>query len=447
LEPWIAPEASAERASHHATMPLRDMMSPRREPVLGAAGYAGCSPITVHLNGGISVRDREASYKGSMFAAYPGDVVFSKIDARSGAIGVVPEAITKAVVTPEFPVFVPDPDVLEGRFVQRVLRTGHFLAALRAKATGTSGRKRITPDAFLDLRVPLPAISEQQRMVKAFDGLLADASSLATKADKMEADAMAAFEAALGYGPLPALPDRRVFITHFKDMDRWGHEAILRRSVDGAVAGAHSLVKLGDVVRDLVNGWSPKCHEHPASPGEWGVLKVSAVSSGIYRDGANKALPSSLSPRPALETLAGDVLIARASGDARLVGAAAYVDGTRDKLMVCDKIFRVVFREPSAILPKFVANVLRLRSVRAQIEAEFSTESGMMKNVSKPALMSLTFPLPPLDLQRDLVAALEAARTKAADMRRDAADLRTQAAAEFEAAVYGEATPLPLEAA
>ncbi|WP_230164891.1 hypothetical protein [Roseomonas sp. CECT 9278] len=419
-------------------MPLRDIMSPRREPVLGAAGYADCSPITVHLNGGISVRDREASYKGSMFAAYPGDVVFSKIDARSGAIGVVPETITKAVVTPEFPVFVPDPDVLDGRFVQRVLRTGHFLDALRAKATGTSGRKRITPEAFLDLRVPLPAIAEQQRMVNAFDGLLADASLLAADADKMEADAMAAFEAALGYGPPPALPDRRVFVAHFKDLDRWSHEAILRRSVDGAATVAHPLVKLGDVVRDLANGWSPRCHEHPASPAEWGVLKVSAVSSGIYRDAANKALPSALAPRPALETRAGDVLIARASGDARLVGAAAYVDVTRDKLMVCDKIFRVVFREPSPIFPQFVVSVLRLRSVRAQIEAEFSTESGMMKNVSKPALMSLTFPLPPLSVQRDLVSALNAARTKAAEMRRDAAGLRSRAAAEFEVAVYGE---------
>ena len=29
-------------------------------------------------------------YKGSMFAVYPGDIVFSKIDARSGAIGMLP---------------------------------------------------------------------------------------------------------------------------------------------------------------------------------------------------------------------------------------------------------------------------------------------------------------------------------------------------------------------
>ena len=102
-----------------------------------------------------------------MFAVYPGDIVFSKIDARNGAIGILPSDISKAVVTPEFPVFIPYPDRLEGEFVKLILRTGSFLDALRSKASGTSGRKRITPEAFLDLRIPLPSLAEQQSIVAA----------------------------------------------------------------------------------------------------------------------------------------------------------------------------------------------------------------------------------------------------------------------------------------
>ena len=93
-------------------------------------------------------RDRTAPYKGTMFAAYPGDIIFSKIDARGGAIGVLQESIAKAVVTSEFPVFVPASELLAGKFVKLVLRTGNFLAALRAKASGTSGRKRIAVEAL-----------------------------------------------------------------------------------------------------------------------------------------------------------------------------------------------------------------------------------------------------------------------------------------------------------
>ena len=77
-----------------------------------------------------------------MFAAYPGDLVFSKIDARHGAIGLVPQPIAKAVVTPEFPVLMPHPEKIDGRYLELVLQAGGFVEALRRKASGTSGRKR-----------------------------------------------------------------------------------------------------------------------------------------------------------------------------------------------------------------------------------------------------------------------------------------------------------------
>ena len=166
-----------------------------------------------------------------MFAAWPGDVVFSRIDARNGAIGVLQESIARAVVTTEFPVFVPVPDRLDGGFVKLVLRTGHFLAALRRKASGTSGRKRITPDAFADLRIPLPPLDEQRAIVAAHRAALDRAADLEREADEAEARAMEAFETALGFGPPAPLPERPVFIASFKHLDRWSHEGILRATL------------------------------------------------------------------------------------------------------------------------------------------------------------------------------------------------------------------------
>ena len=165
LEPWIVAEAAEERRSRFPFTPLRDVVRRRLEAVVVTGSFGAWTPITVHLNGAISARNRTSPYKGGMFAAYPGDIVFSKIDARNGAIGVLQETIAKAVVTSEFPVFVPSSERLDGEFVKLVLRTGSFLAALHSKASGTSGRKRITPDTFADLRVPLPPLSEQRAFV------------------------------------------------------------------------------------------------------------------------------------------------------------------------------------------------------------------------------------------------------------------------------------------
>ena len=372
-----------------------------------------------------------------MFAAYPGDVVFSRIDARNGAIGVLQEGIVRAVVTSEFPVFVPVPDRLDGGFVKLVLRTGNFLAALRLKASGTSGRKRITPDAFADLHIPLPPMNEQRAIVAAHRAALSRAANLEREADEVEARAMEAFETALGFGPPAPLPERPVFIASFKDLDRWSHEGILRRIAEGDTAhtSPYPIVRLRDVIADLENGWSPKCHNRPADPDEWGVLKLGAVSFGVFNPEENKVLPGHLEPRPHLEVKPGELLISRAN-ITRLVGAVALVGETRPKLMLCDKIFRVVSREPTPVDTAFLAEVLRISDVRRQVEANVTGTSPTMKNISKPALMGLTFPLPPESEQIAMANALADARAHATALREKARNERAEAWADFEAAVY-----------
>ena len=270
-------------------------MVQRREAVRVEDDFGEWTPITVHLSGEILPRNRIRPYKGSMFAAYPRDIVFSRIDARSGAIGMLPPEIGKAVITSEFPVFTADPARVEGEFVRLVLRTGSFIEALRQRASGTSGRKRITPKAFQDLRIPLPPLDEQRKIVAAHRAGLDHATALEREADETEARAMAAFEAALGLKPPRPLPDRPVFAAFFKDLDRWSHEAILRRTAadDTARELPYPILQLGDVIADLENGWSPKCHDRPAEDGEWGVLKLGAVSFGVFDPNENKALPSS----------------------------------------------------------------------------------------------------------------------------------------------------------
>lgn len=436
LEPWIGSDDAVHRHSHHALTALRDVMTPRRETVSVDGTFGDWSPITVHLDGEISVRDRSAPFKGAMFAVYPGDIVFSKIDARSGAIGMLPTSIPKGVVTPEFPVFVADSAKLNSGFVQRVLRTGGFLKALRSKATGTSGRKRISPESFLELRIPLPDLAEQQAIVGAYDAALEDAAAKEKAADAAEAKAIADFEAALGFAPASSLPDKPMFIASFKDIDRWSHEGVLRR-ITGSDAGTTSwpVVSLGDVIADLENGWSPKCLDRPAESGEWGVLKLGAVSFGVFNDLENKALPSRLAPRPSLEVKPGQVLISRANVS-RLVGATALVRKTQAQLILCDKIFRMVWRKKSPVTPEFVTEVLRIGDVRRQIETKLTGTSPTMKNISKPSLLSLTFPLPPLEDQHKLIAALDGGRAEAARLRAEAAKAMADAWNNFEASVY-----------
>ncbi len=205
------------------------------------------------------------------------------------------------------------------------------------------------------------------------------------------------------------------------------------------VATSYPLVTLGEVVDDLENGWSPKCLERPAEGEEWGVLKVGAVSFGIFDVGQNKALPLHLKSRSLLEVKVGEVLISRANVT-RYVGACAYVHETRPRLMLCDKIFRVKFATNSRIAPEFLAEIMWLPYLRTQIEARITGTSPTMKNISKPALLELHFPLPSLERQKLLVIALEKARKESSRLRKNAKDKRQSAWAAFESALFESKT-------
>jgi type I restriction enzyme S subunit len=437
IERWIENGAAAGRASSYPMMPLADVLIARHEPVRVDGVLGDWQAITIKFSGEVLPRDRADAFKGAMFAAYPGDLAFSKIDARNGAVGLIPDSIAKAVVTSEYPVFTPKADKLRAAYLNHLLRAEHFKADLQSKASGTSGRKRVTPEGFLSLEVPVPTLDEQDALVAAYTADLTRAAQLEQEAEAIERAGWQAFETALGVAPPPPLPDRPVFVARFKDVERWSHESILRSSVSGGTEHAHSwpLARLGDVIADLENGWSPKCHDHPAREGKWGVLKLGAVSFGTFNAAENKELPTTLKPRPEYEVVAGDVLISRANV-VRYVGACVHVEATPPKLLLCDKIFRVRFQPDSQLLPHFLAEAMKLRSVREHIESRLTGTSPTMKNVSKPALLDIRFPLPDLATQQRIVDDIGTSRVSAAAKRTAAATLRQSAWATFEAPLF-----------
>ena len=395
----------------------------------------------VTFGGELFLRDEndKRSYKGPLFEALPNDLIISKIRVGQGSFCVIGGELDHVAVSPEYPVYTPDCERIDPAYLALVLRTPDFLARLVASASGNTTKRRIRPEFFESREIPLPPLNAQRRMVAAYRAGMDRAAELEREADEIETQAMAAFELALGFTPPAPLPDRPVFVASFKDLDRWSHEGILRRTVEGDTANtsAYPTVQLREVIADLVVGWSPRCLNRPAHGNEWGVLKLSAVTSGRLEPSENKALPSGAERRPELEARRGDVLITRGSGVTRLVGATTFVaDEPPGRLMISDLIFRVVFREASEIDPAFLAAMLATSELRSQIESRRTGAAPMMQKITKSALMALRLPLPPKNEQIAMTTALAESRAKAASVREKARRARTGAWNDFEVAVY-----------
>jgi type I restriction enzyme S subunit len=96
----------------------------------------------------------------------------SKIDARNGAIGLVPPELDGAIVSNDFPSFeFRHPEQCDAAFMGWLVRSAPFVELCRAASEGTTNRVRIKEDRFLDQRIGLPPLFEQQAIVARLDTL------------------------------------------------------------------------------------------------------------------------------------------------------------------------------------------------------------------------------------------------------------------------------------
>jgi type I restriction enzyme S subunit len=95
----------------------------------------------------------------------PGDLVYPKLMAWEGAFAVVPEELAGRVVSPEFPVFEVNTEMIFPEVLDVYFRTPSVWAEVAGKSTGTNvRRRRLNPRDFLNYRMPVPARRTQEQL-------------------------------------------------------------------------------------------------------------------------------------------------------------------------------------------------------------------------------------------------------------------------------------------
>jgi type I restriction enzyme S subunit len=133
--------------------------------------------LTIHLWGrGVSARRvvEGAEIAGQRrLKVLRGEFVVSRIDARHGAFGVIPDDLDGAVVSNDFPAFRPNPERLVPEYLGWLSKTHDFVQACRVASEGTTNRVRLKEEKFGQIEIPLPPLAEQRRIVAKIERLAA----------------------------------------------------------------------------------------------------------------------------------------------------------------------------------------------------------------------------------------------------------------------------------
>ena len=100
-----------------------------------------------------------------------GEFLVAEIDAKVGGFGVVPTNLDGAIVSNHYFLFVVDDRQLDRRFLDYFSRTPVFREQVNAQ--GTTNYAAIRPAHVLKYTLPLPPLSNQQRIVAKVEELAA----------------------------------------------------------------------------------------------------------------------------------------------------------------------------------------------------------------------------------------------------------------------------------
>jgi len=252
---------------------------------------------------------------------------------------------------------------LDRRYLAYFLRSPMTVGRISAKTAG-SRMPRADMTFVFDLRIPLPSSDEQHRIVD----LLSRAEGivrLRRDAEKIAAEL------------IPAL-----FIDMFGD--------------PASNPKGWPVRKVSDFVARFEGGKNIQAGS--ANGSRYRILKVSAVTSGVYRESESKPSPDDYSPPTSHIVRAGDMLFSRANTE-ELVGATAIVESTDGQTLLPDKLWRFVWNEP--LESAYMHALFQSAHVRRELGKLSSGTSASMRNIAQAKLYGLSLPIAPHAIQKE----------------------------------------------
>jgi type I restriction enzyme, S subunit len=107
-----------------------------------------------------------------------GEFLVAEIDAKVGGFGIVPEELDGAIVSSHYFLFTIDDKHLDRKFLDYFIRTPAFREQVNAQ--GSTNYAAIRPSHVLGYMIPLPPLSEQQRIVSKIKGLVLEIEEVRT---------------------------------------------------------------------------------------------------------------------------------------------------------------------------------------------------------------------------------------------------------------------------
>ena len=375
----------------------------------------------IDFSGTIHISDKPT--KTDMIIVHPGDLVISGINVAKGAVAVY-QGNEPVCATIHYSSYTFDSSKVDLDYFKFFVKSPAFITALQKQVKGGI-KTEIKPKHLLPLEISIPDLHTQQEIVKKIALQLQKTEQLSVEIEsqknyikqlrqnilqdaiegKLTADWRKQNPVQKGN---PDYDAEALFERIQKERNGEKKQKVLSPIADEEkpfeIPEGWKWVRLGDVSNKIEAGKSILCNEKIPSDDEIGIVKTGVCSFGKFKENESKTCLSKNDWHDEYEIKKGDFLIGRAN-TLELVGSCVIVDSINKKLMLSDKILRIVFC--NFVNHFFILYMMKSKFLRSQIEKSSTGSSPTMKNISQESIKNYVLPLPSLKEQEEIVNKVE----------------------------------------
>ena len=377
----------------------------------------------IDFSGTIHISDKPT--KTDMIIVHPGDLVISGINVAKGAVAVY-QGNEPVCATIHYSSYTFDSLKVDLDYFKYFVKSPAFIAALQKQVKGGI-KTEIKPKHLLPLEISIPDLQTQQEIVKKISLQLKKTEQLSVEIESQKNYIKQLRQNILQEaieGKLTAVwrkqnpvqkgnPDydaEALFEQIQKERNNEKKQKELSPITDEEkpfeIPEGWKWVRLGEISISSMAGKSFACEGRTVTANEWGIIKTSAITSGIFIEKENKFY-SETKPNDIFTKInIGDFLFCRASGSKGLAGKSCIVEKINSNLLLSDKSIRI---ELYPDIKTYYINTLNNSSYGENYRVSLGTnKSTTMNNLTREQILNFVIPLPPLAEQNEIVARIEA---------------------------------------
>ncbi|MDH1604037.1 restriction endonuclease subunit S [Empedobacter sp. GD03739] len=393
---------------------------------------------TIKINGqGIFLRDikdgKEIGTK-KQFLISKGQFLLSKIDARNGAFGVVPEELEGAIITGNFWTFDVDYSLVNPFYLTLLTGTKEFQKLSQTASVGTTNRNYLQEVDFLNFKVPLPTLQEQQEIVEAYFKKINEANQLEVDGKNIDQEIEKYLFTELGISVGNKKENKKgLNLVEFKDVLEWGTDKLLLSSgFESKQFKLKSLSKYESLIDDVFRGKSPKYADKSdkyilnQKCNRWNKIELEFAKTVVpewYKNIDQKFF-----------TKEGDIII-NSTGEGT-IGRASYVSKEFEGL-IYDSHILLIRLNSSIFNPELFVELFNSDFGQSQVNQIKSAQATKQTELGVNNLLKIEIPVvQDVEKQKLIVEEIKVFRQTASENIIKIEELKHQANEEFEKEIF-----------